>query len=263
MRGTELLISSSCVGMQPNIAFDLAILNDGAIKLGYLSSDYLSPVVINDTITLQGAECGQMSMPVELYLTADGKKTMLVLRGGATDMRAFANAFKDWISETGFSGVALLSAAWSPVKRERDSNLEIPKLFAYCNKHLESQGFYEKQGIRKFGWWFEEKHKTKYCHELRDMVQAGWAPRLFKTLCKLDMPVGIFLVFCQGGVDFIGGYTMYKFIQKPFFNTNAGLKEIGSVDLGSLKSGEEVHEHIFQSGAMKYPFGWAQILAYF
>jgi hypothetical protein len=40
--------------MSPMIALDLTILNDGATKLGYLKSDYLSPLVLNDVLTTAG-----------------------------------------------------------------------------------------------------------------------------------------------------------------------------------------------------------------
>lgn len=37
--------------MSPMVALDLAILNDGAQKLGYLKSEHISPFVINDVLT--------------------------------------------------------------------------------------------------------------------------------------------------------------------------------------------------------------------
>jgi len=66
------------------VAFDLTILNDNAQRLGYLTSDCISPIVINDALTPAGEAMGQMSMPIEFWLTADGKKTLMVLRGGAS-----------------------------------------------------------------------------------------------------------------------------------------------------------------------------------
>ena len=46
--------------MSPSIAMDLAILNDGIIKLGYYKSQYISPVIINDTLTVSGAPLGKV-----------------------------------------------------------------------------------------------------------------------------------------------------------------------------------------------------------
>ena len=60
------------------VAFDLIRLNDGAQKLGYLCSEHIAPVVINDVLTVAGQPLGQMSMPIEFWLTADGKKTLMV-----------------------------------------------------------------------------------------------------------------------------------------------------------------------------------------
>ena len=52
-------------------------------------------------------------------------------------------------------------------------------------------------------------HEPVVSIPLRELGQGGWADRLYKSLHWLDMPVGIFLVFCQGGVDFVGGFVMY------------------------------------------------------
>lgn len=151
-----------------------------------------------------------------------------------------------------------MTAAFSPLKRERDSNRELPEVFAYCNKHLEDRDFYNKQGIRKYGWWIEIKKRQH--QELSELGQGGWTARLFKTLHKLDMPVGVFAIFCQGGVDFVGGYAMYHFIKKSFLDLDAGLTKIGNVGLTEqhgLKDGDQVHELVFQSGKVKFPLGWA------
>ena len=47
---------------------------------------------------------------------------------------------------------------------------------------------------------------------------------------------------------------------------NAGLAKISDVKLSEshgIKTGEEVHELLFQSGKVNHPFGWDQINAYF
>ena len=139
------------------VALDLAVLNDGATKLGYLKSDHLSPMIINDVLTTTEAMSGQISMPVEFWLSADGKKTYMVSRSAASNTRSFCEEFVEFVKVHGFSSVALLTSAFSPIKRERDSNREIPEVFAYCNEHLEKQDFYNKTGMRKYGWWIEKK----------------------------------------------------------------------------------------------------------
>ena len=73
--------------MSPMIALDLTILNDGATKLGYLKSDFLSPLVLNDVLTTAAEQLGQISMPVEFWLSADAKKTFMVVRSTASDIR--------------------------------------------------------------------------------------------------------------------------------------------------------------------------------
>ena len=46
--------------MSPSVAMDIAILNDGMQRLGYYKSQWVSPVVINDTLTVAGAPHGSM-----------------------------------------------------------------------------------------------------------------------------------------------------------------------------------------------------------
>ena len=218
--------------MQASIAFDFMIMNDGAQKLGYLHSEYVSPVVTNDLLTPAGGEKGQITMPFEFWLTADGKKTLLVQRGGVSDMRAFSFEFRDFVKAHGFASVALMTSAYSPVKRERDSNREIPEVFAYCNEHLEKQDYYTKNGIRKFGWWIEQEKKP--FQKLKELGPAsGWSARLYKSLNRLDMPVGLFCVFCQGfGLDFFGGFIYHQFLQKSLFNEGgAQNKDLGKPNL--------------------------------
>ena len=77
-------------------------------------------------------------MPIEFWLTADGKKTFLVVRSAVIggQMRNFSEQLRDFVSSHGFSDVAILTATMSPVKRERESNRQIPEVFAYCNNYL-------------------------------------------------------------------------------------------------------------------------------
>jgi hypothetical protein len=81
----------------------------------------------------------------------------MVSRSAASDMRSFSNELADFVRASGFSSVAILTSAFSPIKRERDSNREIPEVFAYANDFLEKQDYYNTNGIRKYGWWIEKK----------------------------------------------------------------------------------------------------------
>ena len=64
------------------VGADLYILNEAATKIGYLTSEYISPVVLSDMHTVQGGGMGQLTMPCELYLSADKKKTIMQMRSG-------------------------------------------------------------------------------------------------------------------------------------------------------------------------------------
>jgi hypothetical protein len=54
LKGANLTIPCQSVGLSPLIAMDLAILNDGMDRIGFYSSKHLSPMVVNDALTLPG-----------------------------------------------------------------------------------------------------------------------------------------------------------------------------------------------------------------
>jgi predicted ATP-grasp superfamily ATP-dependent carboligase len=45
MKNSTLVIPTMCAGLNAMIAIDLYILNEGMTKLGYIKSQYISPVV--------------------------------------------------------------------------------------------------------------------------------------------------------------------------------------------------------------------------
>ena len=47
-KGTTLVIPTMCAGMSAQIAADLFILNEQADKVGFLHSEFISPLVMND-----------------------------------------------------------------------------------------------------------------------------------------------------------------------------------------------------------------------
>ena len=173
MKGTTLVISSNGVGQASSMALDFTILNDKPTKLGYLKSSLLEPLVHNDMLTPLNGQLGQITMPVELWLTADCTKTLMVSRTMATDLRKFADELVPFVKECGFSGVALLTSTFSAAKRERHFNQEIPEVFAYCNNFLYKQGYYKSAGVRKFGNWIEKRLKPH--PELKALCRSGWA----------------------------------------------------------------------------------------
>ena len=58
LKGANLTIPCQSVGLSPLIAMDLAILNDGMERIGFYSTKYLSPMVVNDALTLPGTSMG-------------------------------------------------------------------------------------------------------------------------------------------------------------------------------------------------------------
>jgi len=71
---------------------DLAILNDGMERIGFYSSMYLSPMVVNDVLTLPSQGMGQISMPAEFWQDPkQPKKVFLTLRTSATKTKKFTD----------------------------------------------------------------------------------------------------------------------------------------------------------------------------
>jgi hypothetical protein len=111
-----------------------------------------------------------MVMPVEIYVSADGQYTFLIMRGGVTSggMWPFGASLGLWVMTSGFSGVTLLAGTGSPVCRERESNREIPEIFAYVNNCLHNstmaagKSYYETYNIRKFGYWIGKDKKKAH-----------------------------------------------------------------------------------------------------
>ena len=56
--GTTLVIPSHAVGLSPHIGMDLFILNEGMTKHGFYKSDHISPMVMNDVLSVNGQAAG-------------------------------------------------------------------------------------------------------------------------------------------------------------------------------------------------------------
>jgi len=44
---------------------------------------------------------------------------------------------------------------------------------------------------------------------MAELSAAGWADRLMKSFNRMEKPAIMFVIFCTGGVDFVGGYNYY------------------------------------------------------
>lgn len=93
-------------------------------------------------------------------------------------MFPFGAEFTKFVEGSGFKNLVILTSTLSPVKRERESNREIPEVFAYVNNFLHKaciesgKDYYEKYGIRKFGYWLGDSKKIAH-QELDEMMFAG------------------------------------------------------------------------------------------
>ena len=155
-KNTTLVLPSHCAGLSAHIGMELFILNNAMERVGFYKSDFLAAIVVNDNMTLAGQVMGQVSMPAEIWFSAEHNMTFLMIRSAPVGgMRRFADELVAFIMSTEFARVVLLTATLSPVSRERDSNRLIPEVFAYCNNFMfkSNRNYYNENGIRKFGFW--------------------------------------------------------------------------------------------------------------
>jgi len=222
-KGTTLVMPTVSAGGSPFLAVDLFVCNDAVTKAGYLKSEYLAPLVQNDTLRLEGDAPGQIQMPVVLYTTADKRYTFLVCRTSVVSgqMRQFAGALGQFIAEAGFKGVTILTSTVSPVGRGRESNRQIPELLGYVNnfQYKQSlsggQSYYDAHQIQKFGHWLGDMKKKPF-QEMQELLGSGAAGKLMKALNRMEIPAQLFVIFTPGGHDFVGGFTFYQFLKNSF-----------------------------------------------
>ena len=116
LKNSTLVLPSQCVGLSAHIGMELFILNMGMQKVGYYKTDYLSPVFLNDCISLAGTPQGQVSMPAEVWFSQEHNMTFLMVRTAPVGgMRKFADELVAFIMMTDFAKVVILTATMSPV----------------------------------------------------------------------------------------------------------------------------------------------------
>ena len=78
--------------------------------------------------------------------------------------------------------------------------------------------------------------------ELSEIMGGGAAKKLFFAFNRKDIPLQIFVIFTNGDVDFVGGYTYWKFLtQNIGCDGKSKVPELGKVDVG-CPSGEDIHK---------------------
>ena len=174
-------------------------------------------------------------MPAELWYSPSSKLTFLRLRSSIIGgMRSFCAELIAFIKQTGFANVAVLTSTTSPIKRGRETNRQIPEIFAYLNNHMykSNPDFYKQNGIQKFGNWIQDVKRRPH-QELSELCGDGWAGRLMKAFNREEIPVIMFSVFCTGGVDFVGGYTYSEFLKKSLFGdaVSQATQQLGKLEL--------------------------------
>ena len=94
-------------------------------------------------------------MPAEFWFSEQYNMTILMIRSSPSDgMRGFVDELVSFIMTIDFKHIALLTATMSSVSCDRDSNDDIPEIYAYCNNYIELRSdYYEEKGMRKFGHW--------------------------------------------------------------------------------------------------------------
>jgi len=185
------------------------------------------------------------------------------MRGGPASGKSWK--FKDqlvaWVKQEAFRGVYILSATVNPIRRLRDTNRLIPQVFGYLstNQLKADPKIYETQGLTKFGFWINDSKKK--AHQELDELMGGGGIGIFKSFNRSDVPVGLYIIFCSGGIDFVGGYTLSYFIKDNLAaNSNPG--RLGEVKVPE-STGEEIHEKLFTNEEVKTPGYWKQIIQFY
>ena len=77
-------------------------------------------------------------MPVEVFVSLDKRYTFIIFRSGIVGgkMIEFGQDFTSFVGSLGFTDIKILTATVSPIKRERESNRQVPEIFAYVNNAL-------------------------------------------------------------------------------------------------------------------------------
>ena len=85
---------------------------------------------------------------------------------------------------------------------------------------------------------------------------------MLKSFNYHEIPATLLVIFCPGGLDFVGGYTYYRWLENnlPHLTHETSSLSTTELHLGKVelreKSGEEVHATLFESGSVKYPTYW-------
>jgi hypothetical protein len=96
---------------------------------------------------------------------------------------------------------------------------------------------------------------------------AGSSKGLLKAFNRLSIPTTLFVIFCPGGIDFVGGYSYYQFLKQNLFLTEGSSLAATQRQLGKLKleedSGEAIHAKLFEQKTLKAPAYWRDIVNYY
>jgi len=124
--------------------------------------------------------------------------------------------------------------------------------------------FYNKHNLPKFGAWMESAKKRKH-QELNELAGAGMGKKLLKAFNHCNIRCTLYVIFCTGGIDFVGGYTYYNLLNAQGAGSKINLKGIEESNQEGARErefGEQVHELIFKGG-IKFPANWAAMMQYF
>ena len=95
-------------------------------------------------------------------------------------------------------------------------------------------------------------------------MMSGMAKKILKTFNKESCPATLFVIFCTGGIDFVGGYSYYQFIKNNLLKAKTGIVDAAANKLGTLKleeqNGEQIHQLLFTDKKLKTPAYWKQIV---
>lgn len=109
----SLILPAVSVANIGQLAVDLLIVSLKAVKIGYLHSTFVHPIIANDADAVKIKQCtGRISLPIEVYYAAEAKLVIVqqrspVLRGFHGE---FAREMHQFIQQNQFASTTLLSS---------------------------------------------------------------------------------------------------------------------------------------------------------
>jgi len=87
-----------------------------------------------------------------------------------------------------------------------------------------------------------------------------------KAFMKHKIPTYLYVIFCPGEFDFVGGYSYSEFIKEHILKQGeytACINKLGKLSIADKLTGEQIHSMLFEKGTVSVPAYWKQVIAFY